>query len=71
MIQLHVDGADVVLDGGAVLGRYAAQGDQQGAHQGGQAHPRVPGLEVGLVRDLLVEINGGESARGPKQGKCV
>ncbi len=71
MIQLDIDGPDVVLEAGAVFGGDTAEGDKERADQGGQPHPRVPSLEVRLTRNFFVEVDGAKSSRCAHHGECI
>ena len=57
MVQLDVNGPDVVPQVPAVLGRHPTQGSQQDPHTGSQAKLPVPCGEMFLPSDLLVKIN--------------
>ncbi len=54
MIQLDIDGPDVVLEAGAVFGGDTAEGDEERADQSGQTTLECQVLKCGLLAISLL-----------------
>ena len=63
MIQFDVDWLDIVLDPSVVLGQDSSCSCQEDSNEGDEPEGAVPGSEVLLASDLLVEIYRAEPAR--------
>ena len=71
MIQFDVDWLDIVLDPSVVLGQDSSCSCQEDSNEGDEPEGAVPGSEVLLASDLLVEIYGAEPSRRREHGEQV
>ena len=63
MVKLHIDWSDVVPDPAVIFSQDTSCRGQEDPEAGEETEGAVPGSEVFLPRDLLVQINGSEPAR--------
>ena len=71
MVKLHIDGSDVVPDPAVIFSQDPPGPGQEDSVAGEETEEPVPGGEVLLASDLLVEIDGAEPSRCCHHGEEV